>query len=71
MKYQLRQTMLDVLIRIEKDKGYSNLLLNQELKQKGLIEKDKRLLTEVVYGTIQNQITIDYYLAPFIKNKKK
>lgn len=29
MKYQLRQTMLDVLIRIEKDKGYSNLLLNQ------------------------------------------
>lgn len=29
MKYQLRQTMLDVLIRIEKDKGYSNLLLNR------------------------------------------
>jgi len=71
MKYQLRQTMLDVLIRIEKDKGFSNLLLNQELNQKDLNDKDKRLLTEVVYGTIQNQITIDYYLDPFIKNKKK
>lgn len=71
MKYQLRQTMLDILIRIEKDKGFSNLLLNHELQQKDLNEKDKRLLTEVVYGTVQNQITIDYYLAQFMKNKKK
>ncbi|WP_152656524.1 16S rRNA (cytosine(967)-C(5))-methyltransferase RsmB [Oceanobacillus sp. CFH 90083] len=71
MKYQLRQTMLDVLIRIEKDKGFSNLLLNHELKQTDLTEKDKRLLTEVVYGTVQNQIAIDYYLAAFMKNKKK
>ncbi|WP_040980020.1 16S rRNA (cytosine(967)-C(5))-methyltransferase RsmB [Oceanobacillus jeddahense] len=71
MNYQLRQTMLDVLIRIEKDKGFSNLILNHELQQKGLIEKDKRLLTEVVYGTVQNQLAIDYYLAHFINNKKK
>lgn len=71
MKYQLRQTMLDILIRIEKDKGFSNLLLNHELQQKDLNEKDKRLLTEVVYGTVQNQITIDYYISHFMKNKKK
>lgn len=70
-KYQLRQTMLDVLIRIEKDKGFSNLLLNHELQQNGLNEKDKRLLTEVVYGTVQNQLSIDYYIGHFIKNKKK
>ncbi|GIO21918.1 16S rRNA (cytosine(967)-C(5))-methyltransferase RsmB [Oceanobacillus sp. J11TS1] len=70
MKYQLRQTMLDVLIRIEKDKGFSNLLLNHELQQSDLNEKDKRLLTEVVYGTVQNQLTIDYYIAHFMKNKK-
>lgn len=70
-KYQLRQTILDILIRIEKDKGFSNLLLNHELQQTDFSEKDKRLLTEVVYGTVQNQITIDYYLAQFMKNKKK
>lgn len=71
MKYQLRQIMLDVLIRIEKDKGFSNLLLNHELNQNTLNEKDKRLLTGVVYGTVQNQLTIDFYLAPFINQKKE
>ncbi|BAC13463.1 hypothetical conserved protein [Oceanobacillus iheyensis HTE831] len=71
MKYQLRNTMLDILIRIEKDHGFSNLLLNHELKQRQLNEKDERLLTEVVYGSLQHQMTLDYYLSKFVKSKKK
>ncbi|MBT2598760.1 MULTISPECIES: 16S rRNA (cytosine(967)-C(5))-methyltransferase RsmB [unclassified Oceanobacillus] len=71
MKYQLRNTMLDILIRIEKDHGFSNLLLNHELKQRQFNEKDERLLTGVVYGSLQHQMTLDYYLSKFVKSKKK
>src|SRR5699024_2241720 len=70
-KYVLRNTMLDLLLRIEQGSGYSHLLIDHELKSKKLSEKDKGLLTEVVYGTTQRKITLDYYLNMFINKKKK
>src|SRR5699024_4448704 len=70
-KYVLRDTMLDLLLRIEQGSGYSHLLIDHELKSKKLSEKDKGLLTEVVYGTTQRKITLDYYLNKFINKKKK
>jgi len=70
-KYVLRNTMLDLLLRIEQGSGYSHLLIDNELKSKKLSDKDKGLLTEVVYGTTQRKITLDYYLSKFINKKKK
>jgi len=70
-KYVLRNTMLDLLLRIEQGSGYSHLLIDHEIKKKQLSEKDKGLLTEVVYGTIQRKLTLDYYLNNFIKTNKK
>ena len=29
------------------------------------------LLTELFYGTIQRKLTLDFYLKPFIENKRK
>src|SRR5699024_1010526 len=65
--YKLRRTMLDLLLRIEEDSGYSHLLINHEIKRNQIESKDIGLLTEVVYGTIQRKLTLDYYLAAFIK----
>jgi len=62
--------MLDLLLRIEQGSGYSHLLIDHEIKTKQLSNKDRGLLTEVVYGTIQYKITLDYYLSEFIKSKK-
>jgi len=70
-KYQLRNIILDQLIRIEKDSSFSHLLIDHEIKSKHIPEKDAALLTEVVYGTVQRQITLDYYLEDFIDRKKK
>lgn len=70
-KHQLRQTILDILLRIEADSGYSHLLVNQYIKSRNLDLKDVALLTEVVYGTVQRQLTLDYYLDDFIKPKQK
>ncbi|MGJ9458808.1 16S rRNA (cytosine(967)-C(5))-methyltransferase RsmB [Oceanobacillus sp. CF4.6] len=71
MKYQLRNTILDMLLRIEKDSGFSHLLINNEIKSKRIPEKDEGLMTEIVYGTLQRKITLDYYLDRFVKNNKK
>ncbi|WP_149476503.1 16S rRNA (cytosine(967)-C(5))-methyltransferase RsmB [Oceanobacillus polygoni] len=69
--YQLRNTILDLLLRIEKDSGFSHLLIDNEMKSKRIAPKDEGLLTEVVYGTIQRKMTLDYYLDNFVKKNKK
>ncbi|WP_047981318.1 16S rRNA (cytosine(967)-C(5))-methyltransferase RsmB [Ornithinibacillus contaminans] len=71
MKYLLRNTIIDLLLRIDQDSGYSHLLLNHEMKSKNISSKDEGLLTEVVYGTIQRKMTLDFYLNHFINEKKK
>ncbi len=53
-----------------KNGAYSNLQLNQVIKQHQLGEADKRLLTTLVYGVIQHRLTFEYWLAPFVGNKK-
>jgi len=62
-----REVALKVLARVEEDHSYSNLLLNRELQQSRLARPDAALATELVYGTIQRQNTIDYFLADFVR----
>ncbi|GGA84190.1 16S rRNA (cytosine(967)-C(5))-methyltransferase RsmB [Ornithinibacillus halotolerans] len=70
-KYLLRNTIIDLLLRIELDNGYSHLLINHEIKAKNIPTKDEGLLTEIVYGTIQRKLTLDYYISHFVNPKKK
>ncbi|CAG7603857.1 Ribosomal RNA small subunit methyltransferase B [Paenibacillus solanacearum] len=65
-KPSAREAALDVLVRIEQDRAYSNLLLNQTLQKHKLDKQDAGLATELVYGTVQRLNTIDYFLEPFV-----
>lgn len=67
----MREIALDTLIQIEKNRAYSNLLLNQVIEKSNLNAKDIGLLTEIVYGVVQHDNTLEYYVAPFLSNKKK
>ncbi len=69
--YRLRKTILDILERMEKDGAYSHLLIDYELKTGKIKAKDEGLLTEIVYGTFQRKLTLDYYLDAFIESRKK
>lgn len=75
MKQSIEKTVrfvaLSLIERVEKGGAYSNLLIKEEIERNQLNEKDARLLTELVYGTISNQIRLDFYLAPFLKKAKK
>ncbi|MGX7163067.1 16S rRNA (cytosine(967)-C(5))-methyltransferase RsmB [Enterococcus massiliensis] len=71
VKRSVRYTALQILERVEKGGAYSNLLINEGIKNGRLNEKDGRLLTELVYGTISRQLLLDFYLKKFIKDAKK
>lgn len=50
--------------------GYSNVLLNKQLGQNYLTGPDKTLLVQLVYGVIQHWRTLEYYLSPYLKDRK-
>ncbi|WP_034550486.1 16S rRNA (cytosine(967)-C(5))-methyltransferase RsmB [Carnobacterium funditum] len=66
-----RYLAMSILEKIEKDNSYSNLLLNETIQKNNLSPADARLLTELVYGVLQHKLTLDYYLAPFLKENQK
>lgn len=70
-KKHVREVALDILLQIEKNQAYSNLLLNQSIKREQLNDKDVGLLTEIVYGTVQRKNTLDYFLSQFVKGGLK
>ncbi|MDM5297884.1 16S rRNA (cytosine(967)-C(5))-methyltransferase RsmB [Bacillus pumilus] len=70
-KSNVREVALDALIKLEQNQAYSNLLLQSVMKDKELADQDKPLLTELVYGTLQNKLALDYMLAPFVKKPQK
>lgn len=67
----VRAVALEILLKIEQSAGFSHLLIDQQLKKDELAKKDEGLLTEIVYGTVQHQITLDYIIEPFIQSKRK
>ncbi|MFS0688147.1 16S rRNA (cytosine(967)-C(5))-methyltransferase RsmB [Sporosarcina sp. 179-K 8C2 HS] len=65
----VRDAALTILMEINQNQAYSNLLLNRTIKKYDIDPKDRGLLTELTYGTLQHRLTLDYYLDPFVKGK--
>ncbi|MFD2371160.1 16S rRNA (cytosine(967)-C(5))-methyltransferase RsmB [Brevibacillus sp. GCM10020057] len=65
-----REIALDVLNRVEEHKSYSNLELRNVLDRAELSAADSALVTELVYGTIQRRLTLDFVLSQFVGGKK-
>lgn len=67
----IRNIALDLLLRIEKQGSFSHLLISNTLKKKKLANVDEKFLTEIVYGTLERKLTLDYYLEHFVQKRKK
>lgn len=67
----IRTLALNAYTQVMEDKGYSNIVINDMLKEYPLSSEDKGLLTEIVYGTLARKLTLEFYLKPFIKIKLK
>lgn len=66
-----RKVIVDVLEQVLTKGAYSNIALGAELNKSNLKDKDKGLVTEVVYGTLKYKYTIDKILSSYVKNGLK
>ena len=67
-----RETALKVLYRIDKEKAYSNIVLNQEIKKnKELTQLDISFISELIYGVTNWKLTIDTIIEKYSKIKLK
>lgn len=58
-----RLLAFDLISEVNRNNGYSNLLLPQALSASTLDERDRNLVTELVYGTIRMQGKHDWILS--------
>jgi ribosomal RNA small subunit methyltransferase B len=68
-----REIALKILYKIDKEDAYSNIELNEQIKQnrKNLTEKDIGLISEIVYGVTTWRLTLDEIIKKYSKIKIK
>lgn len=66
----VRKLAIDAIDKIIDKGAYSNIVVNETLQKFELTIEDKNLFTNLVYGTLQYYLTLEYYLEPFITKKK-
>ena len=67
----MRKIAADILYAYKKEGAYINLSLNKAIENNQLKKEDKDLLTRIVYGTVQNELYLDYQIEPYLHNKIK
>lgn len=68
----LREMALEILLEVEKNGAYPNVLLKQTLDKYLYMEKQERaFLTRLVEGTVERKITLDYYIDSVSKTPVK
>ncbi|MBF8377612.1 16S rRNA (cytosine(967)-C(5))-methyltransferase RsmB [Alicyclobacillus mali] len=62
-----RRRAYQALIRVERDAAYLNVALQGALAGGKVDERDRALATEIAYGTLRRQITLDRLLSPLLR----
>lgn len=63
-----RAVALDALVTIERDDSFANLRLGPLLSKSTLDERDRRLVTELVYGVIRQRRALDHLCDRFLSS---
>lgn len=62
-----RNTALNVLMKIEQDNAYSNIALNNAIRENKLSGVDSSFVSALVYGVLERKITLDYIIRQYSK----
>ena len=57
-----REIAVKAVIRVDRDGGYSNIVVEKLLRSSGLDSRDTAFAGAIVFGTLERLITIDYML---------
>jgi len=63
-----RKLARQIVQRVLNEGAYSNLVLSSELNNHDINDKDKALITEIVYGTLRRKRTLDVLISNFVKD---
>lgn len=66
-----RQIAFQALLKTEKDGAFSNLALDAVLSKSDLDTRDKSFVSNLFYGVIERQLTIDYNLSKYLTKPLK
>lgn len=67
-----RQIAFEALLKIHKDGAYSNLIIDSMIKENpSLDERDRAFISNIVYGTLDRLILIDYNLGLYLNQPVK
>ena len=58
-----RETALRVLTACRNNNAWADAALKAQLNRDGLVGADAALCSRMVYGVMQNQLLLDFYLA--------
>jgi len=64
---QSRYEALRILVRVEEDRAFADIVLEHALEHARLDPRDAALCTELVYGTLRWRRHLDWRLAPHLK----
>lgn len=66
-----RKTALKILLKIEQDNAYSNIVLNTCIKEDSLEGRDASFCSALVYGVLERKILLDYIIRQFTNIRLK
>lgn len=71
MNMTVREAAFDAYLKIMDEKAYSNIVIDEVLSSGEVSPKDSGLFTGLIYGTLSRQLTLEFYLQPFLRTKVK
>ena len=63
MAESARQRAAELLLRMHREQGYSQILLDRALREETWTEADRALLSRLVYGAEERRLTLDWFLG--------
>ena len=71
MSITARQMAFSILLKIEKDKAYSNIALDSAVRESSLDSTDCAFISRLVYGVTERKLTLDYVISQFLNQPIK
>ena len=66
----VRELAMQVLTEVHVDGAYANVALVRAMRAAQLTDRDRRFLTELVYGTVKAGDTLDDMIAKYLRDGK-
>ena len=66
-----RRVALETLLDVSRSDAYASLALDKRLAQANLPRRDRAFVTQLVYGTLENRMTLDWRIDQFLEGNKE